>query len=70
MGWPVILDRAMHARRRFDPHLEEDVAELNHYIQHNHWRNGCPFVLEGTYLDIPSQCLLKWAKHSLRDATT
>lgn len=70
MGWPVVLERALRTRRQFDPTVSEDVAELRYYIENGRWRNGCPFMLEGTYVDIPYQCLFKWAKHSLMQTDT
>ena len=42
------------ARREFDPAAPEDLAEYRHFIEHDQWRDGCPFYLEWPFLTVPS----------------
>lgn len=70
MGAPFVLGRAARVRRDFAPSVEADIDELRHYIAHGRWRNGCPFNLIGNYVDVPYQCLMLWAKHTLQTEAT
>lgn len=52
-------------RRLFDPSKKEDLAQLKHYIDHNHWIGNCPFYLQEPWDNIPAMCMHKYAEYSL-----
>jgi|694.fasta_scaffold45228_2 hypothetical protein len=54
-----------HQRRRFDPTNTEDLAELKFFLEHNHWRNACPFYAEYPWEDIPAMCYYKYTERML-----
>jgi hypothetical protein len=39
-------------RREFNPASAEDLNEYRYFLQKQHWKNGCPFVLEWPFLNV------------------
>ena len=52
-------------RRAFNPSRLEDQLELKFFLTQGKWKNGCPFLIEYPYEDIPTMCKEKWALYSL-----
>ena len=38
--------------REFDPNNAEDLNEYKYFLQHQRWKNTCPFLLEWPFLDM------------------
>lgn len=50
----------------FDPSNHEHRLDYAMFLKYNGWRNGCPFLLEDPYEDIPTMINAKIAEASLR----
>jgi hypothetical protein len=55
----------LRQRRLFDPKNKQDLVELKYFLQHSHWKNGCPFFVEYPWEDIPAMCKDKYASYML-----
>lgn len=49
----------------FDPASHEHRLDYASFLKYNGWKNGCPFLLEDPYEDIPTMVNAKMAAHSL-----
>ena len=50
----------------FDPSAYEHRLEYAGFLKYSGWRNGCPFLLEEPYEDIPTMINAKLTEHSLK----
>ena len=55
----------MYGRRTFNPSNKSDLKLVKSYLHNSRWDNGCPFILEWPYLDIPSMIKDKITTHTL-----
>ena len=60
------LSKALSPRVIFNPRDQQHLREYAAFIKHRRWRNGCRFLLEDPYTDIPSMISNKLAAHFLR----
>lgn len=51
----------------FDPLNEDHLKDYANFVEKNNWTNGCQYVLEQPFEDIPSMINDKLIKHFLRD---
>lgn len=42
------------ARISFDPNNKLHMLDFAHYIKYSNWKNGCNYLLEDPYVDIPT----------------
>jgi hypothetical protein len=61
----TIIDRNRRSRVQFDPSDKAHLAELRFFMANGKWQNGCPFLLEHPYLEIPAMCYQRVTEHSL-----
>jgi hypothetical protein len=61
----TILDRHRQSRVEFDPANKAHLKELRFFMANGKWQDGCPFLLEHPYLEIPTMCYQRLAEHSL-----
>lgn len=52
-------------RRRFDPSNQNDLLELKYFLENRKWKDGCPFLVEFPWEDIPAMCKDKYATYML-----
>lgn len=52
-------------KRIFDPNNRDDLLEFKYFNKHNHWKNGCPFILQWPWVDVPSMCRALISNHYL-----
>lgn len=50
----------------FDPSKHEHRLDYAVFLKYNGWRNGCPFLLEEPYEDIPTMINAKLAAETLK----
>lgn len=50
----------------FDPLNEDHLRDYANFIQKNNWQNGCRYILEQPFEDIPSMISSKLMKHFLK----
>ena len=50
----------------FDPSNHEHRLDYAAYLKYNGWKNGCRFLLEDPFADIPSMINAKIAEASLK----
>lgn len=50
----------------FDPSNHEHRLDYATFLKYNGWKEGCPFLLEEPYGDIPAMINAKIAEQSLR----
>jgi hypothetical protein len=43
----------------------QDLRELKHFVEHNSWKEACPFELEVPFLEIPLMCMTKYTAYML-----
>jgi hypothetical protein len=43
----------------------QDLRELKHFVEHNSWKEACPFELEEPFLEIPAMCMSKYTDYML-----
>ena len=60
-----ILNKHRNQRVVFDPKNKNHLEEIKFYMEHNRWKNGCPFYLEHPYLEIPAMVSQKYLEHVL-----
>lgn len=55
------------ARERvlFDPSNKNHIKDYAKFIKHNNWKDGCNYLLEEPYYDIPTMIHDKIVKHYL-----
>lgn len=53
-------------RVRFDPTSHEHRLDYASFLKYNGWREGCPFLLEDPYEDIPTMINAKITENTLR----
>lgn len=53
-------------RIRFDPECYQHRLAYAIYLKYNGWRDGCPFLLEEPYEDIPTMINAKLAAASVK----
>jgi hypothetical protein len=61
----TVLLKSARQRRQFDPANDADLAEFKFFMDHNTWKNGCPFFLEEPHLDIPAMCKDRYINHMM-----
>lgn len=61
-------DSILKPRQRihFDPANKKHVQDYANFIKHSGWKNGCQYLLEQPYQDIPSMINNKLIKHFLK----
>jgi hypothetical protein len=52
-------------RRYFDPSKKQDLRDFKYFKENGKWLNGCPFILEEPYLEIPAMCEAKFSSYML-----
>ena len=57
--------RTFNPRRTFNPASMQDLRELKHFVEHNSWKEACPFELEVPFLEIPLMCMTKYTAYML-----
>lgn len=50
----------------FDPNCYQHRLAYAIYLRYNGWRDGCPFLLEDPYEDIPTMINAKITENTLR----
>jgi hypothetical protein len=50
----------------YDPENEEHVLDYATFIKYNGWKNGCNYLLEEPYSDIPTMINAKLVTHYLK----
>ena len=55
----------LHERRIFDPSSKKDLLELKYFLEHDKWRDTCPFYVEYPWEDIPAMCKDKYTIYQL-----
>jgi hypothetical protein len=58
--------RGLEPRVRFDPSNHEHRLDYATFLKYNGWKNGCRFLLEDPYADIPSMINAKIAEATLK----
>lgn len=53
-------------RVMFDPNNHEHRLDYASFMKYNGWRNGCPFLLEDPYEDIPTMINAKITENALK----
>ena len=51
----------------FDPLNEDHLKDYASFIERNNWKNGCQYILEQPFEDIPSMINSKLIRHFLKD---
>jgi|GEM_PF-5033043 hypothetical protein len=49
----------------FDPSNEKHLLDYALFIKYNNWKNGCNYLLEDPYMDIPTMVHDKVVNHFL-----
>jgi hypothetical protein len=52
-------------RRYFNPAKKQDLLDLKYFKENGKWKDGCPFILEEPYLEIPAMCEAKYSSYML-----
>lgn len=65
----TILAKTVRPREAFNPANKKHLIEFKFFMENNTWQNGCPFLLEEPYLEIPAMCKDKYVKHKLSKLT-
>lgn len=50
----------------FNPSSHEHRLDYAKFLKYNGWKDGCPFLLEEPYEDIPAMINAKITEHSLK----
>jgi hypothetical protein len=50
----------------FDPTNPKHRLDFASFLKYDNWRNGCQYLLEDPYMDIPSMCKDKLLSHFLK----
>ena len=53
------------ARVVFDPSNNAHMVDFARFIKYNGWKDGCSYLLEDPFTDIPSMIYSKIANHTL-----
>jgi hypothetical protein len=53
-------------RVEFDPTIETHVLDYASFIKYNNWKDGCAYLLEEPYSDIPTMINAKLVTHYLK----
>jgi len=53
-------------RVEFDPSNREHLLDYAEFLKYNNWRNGCKFLLEEPYQDIPTMVRRKVVMHFMK----
>lgn len=56
---------APRAREIFDPSNKDHLIDYAQFIKHYNWKNGCGYLLEDPFEDIPSMINYKIVEHFL-----
>ena len=49
----------------FDPSNKKHMLDFAKFVKYNGWRNGCSYVLEDPFTDIPTMIRFKIADYTL-----
>lgn len=52
-------------RINFDPSNKDHVQDYANFIKHSNWKNGCNYLLEQPFQDIPTMINFKLIRHFL-----
>ena len=52
-------------KRNFNPAKKADLEEFRYFVDHSHWKEGCPFVVEWPHTNVIAMVQDKIAKHHL-----
>lgn len=50
----------------FDPGNVKHRLDFAAFLKYDNWRNGCQYLLEDPYMDIPTMCKDKLLAHFLK----
>lgn len=54
------------ARVYFDPTNDDHVQDYANFLKHSNWKQGCNYLLEQPFYDIPSMINSKLIRHFLK----
>lgn len=57
------------ARVHFDPSNEDHVQDYANFLKHANWKEGCKYLLEQPFQDIPTMINNKLIRHFLKPYT-
>jgi hypothetical protein len=49
----------------FDPNNKKHLVDYASFLKYNNWKNGCQYLLEDPYMDIPTMINEKVVSHFL-----
>ena len=52
-------------REAFDPTNKKHLKDYAYFVQHSNWKDGCNYILEPPFEDIPSMINSKLINHFL-----
>jgi len=61
------MRRSANQRVIFDPNNESHIADYAHFVKYRNWKNGCHYILEVPFEDVPSMISDKLIRHFLKD---
>lgn len=66
----VYRERAYVVKPRvnFDPANRKHRLDYAQFLKYNNWKNGCKYLLEEPYVDIPTMIQDKLVRHYLKSA--
>ena len=53
-------------RVNFDPANKQHRLDYARFLKYNNWKNGCRYLLEEPYMDIPTMIHDKLVRHYLK----
>lgn len=56
-------------RVEFDPSNKEHLKDYAHFLETSNWKNGCRYLLEQPYCDIPTMINNKLVRHWVKNFT-
>ena len=59
------VSRAIYNKRFFDPSSSTDLLEAKGFLKHGQWENGCPFVVDWPYTNVPDMIKTEIVNHYL-----
>jgi hypothetical protein len=54
-------------RVMFDPNNKDHISDYAYFIKYRNWKNGCHYILEVPFEDVPSMISSKLIRHFLKD---
>lgn len=65
MKKPYKVSRQVYNKRFFDPSSSADLELARDFLKTGHWPEGCPFVADWPYTNIPDLIKTEIVKHYL-----